>query len=96
MTNLGAGFSVGSPETPGPPPSSSSGLSSERDRYRELFESFDPIGTALKTPPVGLCSSSRQLMPPPLLPVNGVRPKMEERRPTQGPVGKAITPPPGP
>ncbi|XP_008290460.1 KH homology domain-containing protein 4 isoform X1 [Stegastes partitus] len=55
MTNLGAGFTVGSPETAGPPPPSSSGLPSERD--------------------------SRQLMPPPALPVNVVRPTMEERRP---------------
>uniref|UniRef100_A0A3P8UU49 KH homology domain-containing protein 4 n=1 Tax=Cynoglossus semilaevis TaxID=244447 RepID=A0A3P8UU49_CYNSE len=31
MTNLGAGFSVGSPETVGPPPPSSSGPASERD-----------------------------------------------------------------
>ncbi|XP_030248683.1 KH homology domain-containing protein 4 isoform X1 [Sparus aurata] len=54
MTNLGAGFPVGSPEATGPPPPSSSGPPSERD--------------------------SRQLMPPPPLPVNGVRPKMEERR----------------
>ncbi|XP_051921906.1 KH homology domain-containing protein 4-like isoform X2 [Hippocampus zosterae] len=60
MTNLGAGFSAGCPETAGPPPSSSSGPTSARD--------------------------SRQLMPPPPLPVNGVRPKMEERRPPQGPV----------
>ncbi|KAK2844652.1 hypothetical protein Q5P01_011311 [Channa striata] len=57
MTNLGAGFSVGSPETAGPPPTSSSGLASERN--------------------------SRQLMPPPPMPVNGVRPKMEERRAPQ-------------
>ncbi|XP_054476847.1 KH homology domain-containing protein 4 isoform X2 [Anoplopoma fimbria] len=35
---------------------------------------------------VSLCSYSRQLMPPPVLPVNGVRPKMEERRAPQGPV----------
>lgn len=35
--------------------------------------------------------SSRQLMPPPLsAPVNGVRPRIEERRATQGPVGKGI------
>ncbi|XP_029959600.1 KH homology domain-containing protein 4 isoform X1 [Salarias fasciatus] len=62
MTNLGAGFSVGSPEIAGPPPPSSSGPPSERD-------------------------SSRQLMPPPPpLPVNGVRPKMDDRRPLQGPV----------
>uniref|UniRef100_A0A4W6FP68 KH homology domain-containing protein 4 n=1 Tax=Lates calcarifer TaxID=8187 RepID=A0A4W6FP68_LATCA len=62
MTNLGAGFPVGSPETTGTPPQSSSGLSSERD--------------------------SRQLMPPPPLPVNGVRPKMEERRAPQEPAVK--------
>ncbi|KAG7469408.1 hypothetical protein MATL_G00128590 [Megalops atlanticus] len=55
MTNLGAGFSVGSPEASGPPPASSSGAPTERD--------------------------SRQLMPPPPLPMNGVRPKTEERRP---------------
>ncbi|XP_020492780.1 KH homology domain-containing protein 4 isoform X1 [Labrus bergylta] len=60
MTNLGAGFPVGSPETAGPPPQSSSGSPCERD--------------------------SRQLMPPPTLPVNGVRPKMEERRAPPGPV----------
>uniref|UniRef100_A0AAQ5Z0S1 KH homology domain-containing protein 4 n=1 Tax=Amphiprion ocellaris TaxID=80972 RepID=A0AAQ5Z0S1_AMPOC len=67
MTNLGAGFTVGSPETAGPPPPSSSGPPGERD--------------------------CRQLMPPPALPVNGVRPKMEERRPPQGlvePAGKRL------
>ncbi|XP_056299624.1 KH homology domain-containing protein 4 isoform X1 [Pseudoliparis swirei] len=58
MTNLGAGFPMGSPEVIGPPPQSSSGPPSERD--------------------------SRHLMPPPLLPVNGVRPKMEERRAMHG------------
>ncbi|XP_068180874.1 KH homology domain-containing protein 4 isoform X2 [Antennarius striatus] len=63
MTNLGAGFSVGSPETTGPPPPSSSGPPSERNR---------------------------QLMPPPQLPVNGVRPKMEERRAPQGHVEPAV------
>uniref|UniRef100_G3PCQ1 KH homology domain-containing protein 4 n=1 Tax=Gasterosteus aculeatus aculeatus TaxID=481459 RepID=G3PCQ1_GASAC len=64
MTNLGAGFPVGSPEATGPPPQSSSGPPSERD--------------------------SRQLMPPPLLPANGVRPKMEERRATQEPSMKRL------
>ncbi|XP_028280428.1 KH homology domain-containing protein 4 isoform X1 [Parambassis ranga] len=64
MTNLGAGFTVGSPETAGPAPPSSSGQTSERN--------------------------SRQLMPPPPLPVNGVRPKMEERRAPQGPVEPAV------
>uniref|UniRef100_A0A673BVV3 KH homology domain-containing protein 4 n=1 Tax=Sphaeramia orbicularis TaxID=375764 RepID=A0A673BVV3_9TELE len=64
MTNLGAGFPVGSPEITGPPPPSSSGPPSERD--------------------------SRQLMPPPPLPVNGVRPKMEERRVLQGPVEPVV------
>ncbi|KAM4580320.1 KH homology domain-containing protein 4 [Odontesthes bonariensis] len=64
MTNLGAGFSVGGPETAGPAQPSSSGPASERD--------------------------SRQLMPPPpSLSVNGVRPKMEERRAPQGPVDPA-------
>ncbi|XP_054637458.1 KH homology domain-containing protein 4 isoform X2 [Dunckerocampus dactyliophorus] len=63
MTNLGAGFSAGGPETTGPPSSSSSGPPSERD--------------------------SRQLMPPPLLPVNVVRPQLEERRAPQGPVEPA-------
>ncbi|KAL3060116.1 hypothetical protein OYC64_014662 [Pagothenia borchgrevinki] len=33
---------------------------------------------------------SRQLMPPPLLPVNGVRPKMEEKRAPQGPVEPSV------
>lgn len=64
MTNLGAGFPVGSPETIGPPQRSSSGLPSERN--------------------------SRQLMPPPPLPVNVVRPSMEERRAPQGPVEPAV------
>ncbi|XP_071402205.1 KH homology domain-containing protein 4 [Centroberyx affinis] len=64
MTNLGAGFPVGSPETTGPPPPSSSGPPSERD--------------------------SRQLMPPPPMPVNGVRPKMEERRALQGPLEPSV------
>lgn len=36
MTNLGAGFPVGSPETTGPPPPSSSGPPSERDRYTKF------------------------------------------------------------
>lgn len=41
MTNLGAGFPVGSPETAGPPLPSSSGPPSERDRYTEfVFLSF--------------------------------------------------------
>lgn len=30
-------------------------------------------------------------MPPPTLPVNGVRPKMEERRAPPGPVGKELS-----
>uniref|UniRef100_A0A667XIW1 KH homology domain-containing protein 4 n=1 Tax=Myripristis murdjan TaxID=586833 RepID=A0A667XIW1_9TELE len=64
MTNLGAGFPVGSPETTGPPPPSSSGPPIERD--------------------------SRQLMPPPPMPVNGVRPKMEERRALQEPSVKRM------
>uniref|UniRef100_A0A3Q3D678 KH homology domain-containing protein 4 n=1 Tax=Hippocampus comes TaxID=109280 RepID=A0A3Q3D678_HIPCM len=46
MTNLGAGFSAGSPETAGPPPSSSSGPTSARDRYTEFTE---PTGKRLKT-----------------------------------------------
>uniref|UniRef100_A0AAR2J144 KH homology domain-containing protein 4 n=1 Tax=Pygocentrus nattereri TaxID=42514 RepID=A0AAR2J144_PYGNA len=56
MTNLGAGFAVGSPEASGPPPAGPCGPPRERD--------------------------SRQLMPPPPLPVNGgVRTqKSEERR----------------
>lgn len=41
MTNLGAGFPVGSPETAGPPIPSSSGPPSERDRYAELV--LDPF-----------------------------------------------------
>ncbi|XP_018590360.1 KH homology domain-containing protein 4 isoform X2 [Scleropages formosus] len=57
MTNLGAGFSVGSPEASGPPAGGSPGPLRERDR---------------------------QLMPPPPMPVNGVRPKTEERRAVTG------------
>lgn len=64
MTNLGAGFPLGSPETTGPPPPSSSGLPSERD--------------------------SRQLMPPPPLPVNMVRPRLEERTIPPGPAEPAV------
>lgn len=37
MTNLGAGFPVGSPEATGPPPPSSSGPPGERDRYAEFW-----------------------------------------------------------
>lgn len=40
MTNLGAGFPVGSPETTGPPPPSSSGPPSERDRYERALYYF--------------------------------------------------------
>ncbi|XP_077455766.1 KH homology domain-containing protein 4 isoform X1 [Stigmatopora argus] len=67
MTNLGAGYSAGSPETARPPATSSSGPTNERD--------------------------GRQLMPPPMIPINGVRPKMEERRSPQGlvePSGKRL------
>lgn len=64
MTNLGAGFSVGSPENSGSQPQSSSSPSCERD--------------------------SKQLMPPPPLTVNGVRPKVEERKAPQGHVGKGV------
>ncbi|KPP79232.1 hypothetical protein Z043_101206 [Scleropages formosus] len=74
MTNLGAGFSVGSPEASGPPAGGSPGPLRERD--------------------------SRQLMPPPPMPVNGVRPKTEERRAVTGSLGWALgyrcPPPPGP
>ncbi|CDQ92521.1 unnamed protein product [Oncorhynchus mykiss] len=67
MTNLGAGFPVGSPgpEASGPPPPSSSGPPRERD--------------------------SRQLMPPPPIPMNGgMTPKMEERRLLQGPLDPSV------
>ncbi|KAJ8392801.1 hypothetical protein AAFF_G00070050 [Aldrovandia affinis] len=64
MTNLGAGFSMGSPEVSGPPPASSPGAPPERD--------------------------SRQLMPPPPLPMNGVRPKTEDRRALIGPLEPAV------
>ncbi|KAJ8005076.1 hypothetical protein DPEC_G00142900 [Dallia pectoralis] len=67
MTNLGAGFPVGSPapEASGPSPQSSSGPPRERD--------------------------SRQLMPPPPMPMNGVvRPKMEERRALHGPLESSV------
>ncbi|KAJ8289970.1 hypothetical protein GJAV_G00007290 [Gymnothorax javanicus] len=60
MTNLGAGFSVGSSEASGPPPTSSSGPVLERD--------------------------SRQLMPPPPLPMNGMRLRTEDRRAVSGPL----------
>lgn len=99
MTNLGAGFSVGSLETTGPPPTSSSGPASERDRYREfsyfclhfINEKLSPTcSTDIVNSHYLFLLSSRQLMPPPPMPVNGVRPKMEERRAPQGPVGKGI------
>lgn len=93
MTNLGAGFPMGSPEVIGPPPQSSSGPPSERDRYTDfqnkIFIAFKRQLTKL-TRPFSLSFSSRHLMPPPLLPVNGVRPKMEERRAMHGFVGKGI------
>ncbi|KAI4898100.1 hypothetical protein NFI96_001764 [Prochilodus magdalenae] len=62
MTNLGAGFAVGSPETSGPPSAGPCAPPRERD--------------------------SRQLMPPPPLPVNGgVRTqKIEERRSLPSPL----------
>ncbi|XP_061918432.1 KH homology domain-containing protein 4 isoform X1 [Entelurus aequoreus] len=96
MTNLGAGFSAGGLETTGPPPSSSSGPPSERDRF-----SPSNLLSCLQTCHQRLCSlkeaglsewrsSSRQLMPPPpLLPVNVARAPMEERRAPQGPVEPA-------
>ncbi|KAK7886044.1 hypothetical protein WMY93_025665 [Mugilogobius chulae] len=64
MTNLGAGFSVGTPETSGHPPPSPSSPLRERD--------------------------SRQLMPPPLLPVNAIRPRLEERTAQQGPMEPSV------
>ncbi|XP_037129489.1 KH homology domain-containing protein 4 isoform X1 [Syngnathus acus] len=82
MTNLGAGFSAGSSETAGPPPSSSSGPTTERDGTVIPRSSRE-----LRARPTG---DSRQLMPPPPLPVNGVRPKMEERRLPQGPVAEPV------
>lgn len=98
MTNLGAGFPVGSPETAGPPLPSSSGPPSERDRYKVLMFSISTLLLVLVNVfwvrdtvfcvPV-FCS--RQLMPPPPLPVHGSRPKMEERRAPQGPVGKTTS-----
>lgn len=103
MTNLGAGFPVGSPETTGPPPPSSSGPPSERDRYTEFCYVYsllmknkiinslhETVGVFFLITPFLLVFCSRQLMPPPQLPVNGVRPKMEERRAPKGLVGKGI------
>ncbi|XP_078108935.1 KH homology domain-containing protein 4 isoform X3 [Sander vitreus] len=56
-----------------------------------------PVGSPETTGPPPQSSSgppserdSRQLMPPPLLPVNGVRPKMEEKRAPQGPVEPSV------
>ncbi|KAK1795505.1 hypothetical protein P4O66_010681 [Electrophorus voltai] len=54
MTNLGAGFALGSPESSGPSPAVPCVTSQDRD--------------------------SRQLMPPPALPVNGVRVLRSEER----------------
>ncbi|KAJ8287877.1 hypothetical protein COCON_G00005360 [Conger conger] len=64
MTNLGAGFSVGSSESSGPPPAGSLATLPQRD--------------------------SRQLMPPPPMPMNGVRPRTEERRVLTGPLEPAV------
>lgn len=64
MTNLGAGFSVGSSEASGPPPASSPVAPTERD--------------------------SRQLMPPPPLPMNGVRPRTDDRRALNSPLEPAL------
>ncbi|XP_039662205.1 KH homology domain-containing protein 4 isoform X2 [Perca fluviatilis] len=56
-----------------------------------------PVGGPETTGPPPQSSSgppserdSRQLMPPPLLPVNGARPKMEEKRAPQGPVEPSV------
>lgn len=87
MTNLGAGFSVDSSESAGPTLPSSSGPLSERDRYVASCCGFNCLGTQLNCI---LPFCSRQLMPPPLLPVNGARPRMEERGTAQGPVGKGL------
>lgn len=87
MTNLGAGFSVDSSESAGPTLPSSSGPLSERDRYVASRSGFNLSGTRL-TCVLPLCS--RQLMPPPSLPVNGARPRTEERGTAQGPVGKGL------
>lgn len=92
MTNLGAGFPVGSPEATGPPPPSSSGPPGERDRYAEFWLAcFTAYSSKARDCLLRRCFSvfcSRQLMPPPPLPVNVVRPRMEERRAPLGPVGK--------
>lgn len=94
MTNLGAGFPVGNLEFTGPQPPCSSGPPSERDRYAELccvcLQFVNEKGCFFLVASFFLVFCSRQLMPPPLLPVNGVRPKMEERRAPQGPMGKDI------
>ncbi|XP_053744309.1 KH homology domain-containing protein 4 isoform X1 [Synchiropus splendidus] len=90
MTNLGAGFSVGSPETSRPPPQSSSGLQSERNRYSKAFPS-PSIDIGLWHVDDIAVFPSRQLMPPPVMSVNGVRPKIpEDRRAAQGSVEPAV------
>ncbi|MEQ2260588.1 hypothetical protein XENORESO_020824 [Xenotaenia resolanae] len=93
MTNLGAGFSVGSTETSGPAQQSSSGLASERDRYTGCI-SYVLVCTHSSTGDNShhpLVFSSRHLMPPPTsLRVNGVRHQLEDRRIQQAFVGKDV------
>ncbi|XP_041964437.1 KH homology domain-containing protein 4 isoform X1 [Alosa sapidissima] len=50
MTNLGAGFSVGSPESSGPPPSSSSGPPKERDCRQLMPPPPMPVNGGLRPP----------------------------------------------
>lgn len=95
MTNLGAGFSMGSPENPGSQPQSSSSPSCERDRCADFTQDVVQVNNihrsvrTVHSLPL-FVFSSKQLMPPPPLAVNGARPKVEERKAPQGPAGKGV------
>ncbi|KAF3839694.1 hypothetical protein F7725_018411 [Dissostichus mawsoni] len=49
-----------------------------------------PVGSRRLQDPQHRVPLAHRLMPPPLLPVNGVRPKMEEKRAPQGPVEPSV------
>lgn len=56
MTNLGAGFSLDTPETAGPTPPGSSGPPGERDRYVAVAPQLPSLASdKVKLPPPPRC-----------------------------------------